>query len=457
MKNTIPLLLLGSLFLFACGPTQVIVQPTPEAAPPPQLSYQSFYDELAPYGSWIDYPGYGYVWRPDAGPDFKPYSTNGDWVYTDAGWAWASDYSWGWAPFHYGRWFYEGGYGWMWIPGNEWAPAWVSWRKNDDYYGWAPLGPNVSVNIALSSYSPPVNYWNFVPRTYMGRPEAKNYYVNESRNVTIVNNTTIINNNTTIINNTGGSNRTRIAYAPGPDPGEVTRVTGSPLRPLPVRESNAPAGRVSNGQYNIYRPQVSAVPSNTANSSVRPARVQAFRDVHPVTQNQPERTYQNSGTNPPGNGAGNNFNHNGVNTPGNQANSNLNNGGNTPPLNGAGNNFHNNGANPPAKPVYNHPPVNPAPTQQPAPVNNALPNNNRQNDPRFTPHNNPPNNNPPQNAQVPQPSPPNRAALNVRAASQPPRQVTQPAHPAPNPAQTNKPSNAANHPKDDKSKEHKQE
>ena len=60
------------------------------------VSYQTFYDELSPYGRWIEYPDYGYVWTPDAGPDFKPYSTNGHWVWSDDyQWTWVSDYEWG--------------------------------------------------------------------------------------------------------------------------------------------------------------------------------------------------------------------------------------------------------------------------------------------------------------------------------------------------------------------------
>ena len=69
-----------------------------------EVSYQTFYDELSPHGRWIDNPQHGYVWVPNAGRDFRPYSTNGHWVYTDNyEWMWVSDYSWGWAPFHYGR------------------------------------------------------------------------------------------------------------------------------------------------------------------------------------------------------------------------------------------------------------------------------------------------------------------------------------------------------------------
>ena len=61
-----------------------------------EVNYQTFYDELSPHGRWIEYPGQGYVWVPDAGADFRPYSSNGRWVYTnDYEWMWVSDYDWG--------------------------------------------------------------------------------------------------------------------------------------------------------------------------------------------------------------------------------------------------------------------------------------------------------------------------------------------------------------------------
>ena len=37
------------------------------------VSFQVFYDQLSPYGEWVSYPDYGYVWIPDAGTDFVPY------------------------------------------------------------------------------------------------------------------------------------------------------------------------------------------------------------------------------------------------------------------------------------------------------------------------------------------------------------------------------------------------
>jgi len=105
-----------------------------------------FRSTLDPYGTWRDDPNYGTVWVPSdsvVGSDFTPYQTAGHWVYDDD-YTWVSDYSWGWAPFHYGRWVYAGGYGWEWIPGRTYAGAWVSWRYgwgDWGYVGWAPLGP----------------------------------------------------------------------------------------------------------------------------------------------------------------------------------------------------------------------------------------------------------------------------------------------------------------------------
>jgi len=295
---------------FSCGPTHVVVEspapPPPSPASSPEVSYQNFYDALSPYGEWINNPEYGYVWMPNVGPDFKPYSTNGNWVYTDEGWTWASNYSWGWAPFHYGRWFYEDGYGWMWIPGNEWAPAWVSWRRSPDYYGWAPLGPSVSMNMAVGgSYNPPPHYWCFVPQQYVTNPHVTNYYVNEQQNVAIINNTTVIHNttivnntynNTTIVNNNVSNTRVTVNnYAGGPDPGEVSRVTGAPLRPIAVRESNTPGGNGGGGAFAIYRPRINAAPQGNGGnggSSFRPApaRVQNLTNVRPVNNT----TYNNN-------------------------------------------------------------------------------------------------------------------------------------------------------------------
>ncbi len=106
----------------------------------PTASYNTFYTKLEPYGVWRETGDYGYVWQPreaEASRSWRPY-TNGRWVYTDAGWTWISAESFGWATYHYGRWTRLRNIGWVWVPGDQWAPAWVSWRKSNDYVGWAP-------------------------------------------------------------------------------------------------------------------------------------------------------------------------------------------------------------------------------------------------------------------------------------------------------------------------------
>ena len=73
----------------------MIVAGTSRLAAQSSFSFQLFYDNLSPYGEWVDNPDYGYVWIPDVDDDFAPYSNNGYWLYTDAGWTWTSDYEWG--------------------------------------------------------------------------------------------------------------------------------------------------------------------------------------------------------------------------------------------------------------------------------------------------------------------------------------------------------------------------
>jgi hypothetical protein len=104
-----------------------------------------FHQTLDSHGTWSDDPTYGTVWLPaasDVGPDFTPYATGGHWAY-DTDYVWVSDYDWGWAPFHYGRWVFIDGRGWGWIPGREYRGAWVSWGVDPGYayVGWYPMAP----------------------------------------------------------------------------------------------------------------------------------------------------------------------------------------------------------------------------------------------------------------------------------------------------------------------------
>src|SRR4030095_7031414 len=89
------------------------------------VSFQSFYDVLAPMGEWIqvskedidedinDGEGQGFsslttddpvvfIWKPSVKADWKPY-LNCRWIYTNYGWLWQSTDSWGNITYNYGR------------------------------------------------------------------------------------------------------------------------------------------------------------------------------------------------------------------------------------------------------------------------------------------------------------------------------------------------------------------
>lgn len=141
-----------------------------------------FYTSLRTHGTWIDV-GFGTpVWRPTIiRKNWSPYYY-GQWVYTNYGWYWDSYEPFGFIVYHYGRWYYDDYYGWIWIPDYEWAPAWVDWRYDDDYVGWAPLSPyavfyiNIGIHYTYDYYVP-YNHWNYVKYNRFCENNVYNYYV----------------------------------------------------------------------------------------------------------------------------------------------------------------------------------------------------------------------------------------------------------------------------------------
>ena len=100
-------------------------------------SYGGAFDS---YGSWDYIPVYGNVWYPRVAV--------------------------GWQPYYHGRWSFAARFGWFWIPGHRWSPAWVSWAYAPGYVSWCPLGfynrPVVAVtNVFVGN---PWPGWTFVPR-----------------------------------------------------------------------------------------------------------------------------------------------------------------------------------------------------------------------------------------------------------------------------------------------------
>jgi hypothetical protein len=123
-----------------------------------------FVDPLDGRGEWVHVRSVGGpVWFPYVEVEWRPY-LHGHWALTTVGMMWVAYEPWGWLTHHYGRWVCLDGYGWGWVPGGEYGPAWVSWVVVDGYVGWAPLPPE-------GFFYPRRTYYHYAgPRTVFGRP-----------------------------------------------------------------------------------------------------------------------------------------------------------------------------------------------------------------------------------------------------------------------------------------------
>jgi hypothetical protein len=290
------------------GPAQTVGT---EPAPPVINNFSFFYDSLAPYGSWITVPSYGYVWRPTcavASPAWRPYWNNGSWIWSDCGWYWNSSYSWGWAPFHYGNWFNAPGYGWCWVPGSTWGPSWVTFRYSGGYCGWAPLPPGCGWNVGLGltwagsrvgvgfgfGYSAANYCWT--PTEYFAAPNCARYGVVGAASQRIYQKSSVINNyvvgnNNTIINN-------------GIDPSQVQKYSRSEVRkvqladvgsPHAIRSGSAGVSRPGqSGSLAVYRPTVTSLPCPsrfvaTSRAESRPTGPATSSDANTIRSSLPRR------------------------------------------------------------------------------------------------------------------------------------------------------------------------
>ncbi|HEX6087817.1 MAG TPA: DUF6600 domain-containing protein [Thermoanaerobaculia bacterium] len=118
-----------------------------------RLSYWS--DDLDDHGRWVHVSGIGWSWRPFVGNGWRPYY-NGYWHTRNGCLTWVSYDPWAWGPYHYGRWAHDPIYGWVWVPGYGYSPAWVYWTFGSGFMGWAPAG-------YWDCYRPYYN-WAYSPR-----------------------------------------------------------------------------------------------------------------------------------------------------------------------------------------------------------------------------------------------------------------------------------------------------
>jgi hypothetical protein len=223
-----------------------------------QVDIGFFYDELDPYGDWVELQDHGWCFAPRVDRGWRPY-TRGHWVLTDDGWFWASDERFGWAAYHYGRWVDDPYYGWIWVPGYEWAPAWVSWRYGNGYIGWAPLPPRVSwqarlgLNIGGLEIDAFIGAWDYVfvrDQMFIDRSLTR-YVLPPAQNLTIIN----VTNNVT--NYSAAGDR---AINTGVPVASVERAVGRAVpraRAVDVDRAAA-ATQVRSGEVTVFRPAVKA-------------------------------------------------------------------------------------------------------------------------------------------------------------------------------------------------------
>jgi hypothetical protein len=269
-------------------PSAPVTTPSPVyvSSAPADVGY--FYNDLAPYGTWVSLEGYGWCWQPRVvviSRDWRPYCDGGHWVYTDAGWYWQSDYSWGWAPFHYGRWHQHPRSGWVWLPDRVWGPAWVTWRTAGDHCGWAPLPPRAEFDVRLGwrfngvsvganfDFGLGVNAFAFVALGDFCNRDLGHRRLPPERVAPIYHRATIVNNY--VVNNNA------IVHRGIP----IERVTAASRVPVPratVRDWHAAPGSMPSRTASVvYRPEL--------RPPVRPVNMAAQRldERHPVIQHAP--------------------------------------------------------------------------------------------------------------------------------------------------------------------------
>lgn len=211
------------------------------------VSYADFYTNLAPYGQWIEDEHYGFVWSPNVDNTFRPYYTNGRWAQTDYGNTWISDYPWGWAPFHYGRWTFDSYYGWLWIPGSLWGPAWVSWRSGTGTFGWAPLSPEFEFSEKeIKAYHCPKDWWVMLPAKYLYGGNYYRYLTGPFGNSTVLKGTSIADNTYTSNSN---------IFVGGPTVSQVEKISEKPVQVYHLNNSGSPrAAYIHNDVIKMFRP-----------------------------------------------------------------------------------------------------------------------------------------------------------------------------------------------------------
>lgn len=244
-----------------------------DSARSPRGDVGFFYDELSPFGEWVRTREHGWAWFPrDVHAGWRPYD-DGRWVDTDYGWTWVSYEPFGWATYHYGRWAWDPRFGWLWVPGRVWGPAWVSWQYGGGYVGWAPLPPaadfEIGFGLRLGGFDLTLGIrpdsYNFVPERSFLDSRLARHRVPTARNVTIIHNTTNITQYNYVDNRV--INR-------GVEVRNIERATGRRTPRLRVAEARTKTrSEISAGQLRLHRAEKRDLDAVRADSRTAAPRV----------------------------------------------------------------------------------------------------------------------------------------------------------------------------------------
>ncbi len=276
------------------------------------VDYKTFYDDLNPYGKWIQVNlsdtskknsvsnhkekdlsnvirkalgiedakadvdvswGLLYIWQPspsiavnvvagDPAPAaYIPY-TNGQWIYSDYGWYFRAGTPYEEIVHHYGRWVYSSSYGWVWIPGSVWAPAWVEWEADDNYIGWAPCVPSVYFETHFF-HEPFYRDYNLVvvERSHFLDPQVyrtSHIFWDRDRK----------NDFRDMKRLDGLKFHDRMAFNQGPDVNRISKDMGEKIRHVNINKvSDKNEVRYNNNNYSVYTPNISYRKNSLVNTN----------------------------------------------------------------------------------------------------------------------------------------------------------------------------------------------
>jgi hypothetical protein len=157
-------------------------------------------------------------------------------------------------------------YGWVWIPGQVWAPAWVVWRWGDGWVGWAPLPPQVEWRVGIgltfgagpSDWSVPGAWWCFVRHRWFLDSRLRDRLEPAPRNVTLIGSSRVVSD----YDDFEQRPRNR-----GVDVGEFERAMGRAVPRFKAADAASPldADRSARaGVLRVYRPAIAPSAPATA-------------------------------------------------------------------------------------------------------------------------------------------------------------------------------------------------